>query len=145
MTVTIFSELHFLFLSSVAQSCPTLCDAMNCSVPGFPVYHQQIDLTWAKVELPSTGNVTTIKFIKKWKVSHGKHPSKLFFPLLTIVKIGFRKTIHCFKSIPVPETQESIRFLNIKSNITDKNAVNLMLVSSQWQKCHHSSRHHIHV
>ena len=24
---------------SVAQSCPTLCDPMNCSRPGFPVHH----------------------------------------------------------------------------------------------------------
>ena len=27
-------------LSSVAQSCPTLCDPMNCSMPGLPVHHQ---------------------------------------------------------------------------------------------------------
>ena len=26
--------------SSVAQSCPTLCDPMNCSTPGLPVHHQ---------------------------------------------------------------------------------------------------------
>ena len=26
--------------SSVAQSCATLCDAMNCSTPGLPVHHQ---------------------------------------------------------------------------------------------------------
>ena len=26
--------------SSVTQSCPTLCDPMNCSMPGFPVHHQ---------------------------------------------------------------------------------------------------------
>ena len=26
--------------SSVTQSCPTLCDHMNCSMPDFPVYHQ---------------------------------------------------------------------------------------------------------
>ena len=26
--------------SSVAQSCPTLCDPMNCSMPGLPVQHQ---------------------------------------------------------------------------------------------------------
>ena len=25
--------------SSVAQSCETLCDPMNCSMPGLPVYH----------------------------------------------------------------------------------------------------------
>ena len=24
---------------SVAQLCPTLCDPMNCSMPGFPVFH----------------------------------------------------------------------------------------------------------
>ena len=26
--------------SSVAQSCPALCDPMDCSIPGFPVHHQ---------------------------------------------------------------------------------------------------------
>ena len=26
--------------SSVAQSCPTLCDPMDCSTPCFPVHHQ---------------------------------------------------------------------------------------------------------
>ena len=26
--------------SSLTQSCPTLCDPMDCSMPGFPVYHQ---------------------------------------------------------------------------------------------------------
>ena len=26
--------------SSVAQSCPTLCDPMNCSTIGFPAHHQ---------------------------------------------------------------------------------------------------------
>ena len=30
--------------SSVAQSCPTLCDLMDCSTPGFPVYHQLPEL-----------------------------------------------------------------------------------------------------
>ena len=27
-------------LSSVTQSCPTFCDPMDCSTPGFPVHHQ---------------------------------------------------------------------------------------------------------
>ena len=31
--------------SSVAQSCPTLCDPMDCSTPGFPVHHQLMELT----------------------------------------------------------------------------------------------------
>ena len=29
---------------SVAQLCPTLCDPMNCSTPGFPVHHQLPEL-----------------------------------------------------------------------------------------------------
>ena len=35
--------------SSVAQSCPTLCDPMDCSTPGFPVYHQLPELTQTHV------------------------------------------------------------------------------------------------
>ena len=31
--------------SSVAQLCPTLCDLMNCSMPGLPVHHQLLELT----------------------------------------------------------------------------------------------------
>ena len=31
--------------SSVAQSCPTLCEPMNCSTPGLPVYHQLPEFT----------------------------------------------------------------------------------------------------
>ena len=29
--------------SSVAQSCPTLCNPMDCSTPGFPVHHQLLE------------------------------------------------------------------------------------------------------
>ena len=32
--------LYLLQFSSVAQSCPTLCDPMNRSTPGLPVHHQ---------------------------------------------------------------------------------------------------------
>ena len=35
--------------SSVAQSCPTLCDLMNCSTPGLPVHHQLPECTQTHV------------------------------------------------------------------------------------------------
>ena len=35
--------------SSVAQSCPTLCDPMNRSTPGIPVYHQLPEFTQTHV------------------------------------------------------------------------------------------------
>ena len=31
--------------SSVSQSCPALCDPMNCSTPGLPVHHQLPEFT----------------------------------------------------------------------------------------------------
>ena len=35
--------------SSVAQSCPTLCDPMSCSTPGLPVHHQLPEFTQTHV------------------------------------------------------------------------------------------------
>ena len=40
--------LYFLF-SSVAQSCPALCDPTDCSTPGFPVHHQLPELAQTHV------------------------------------------------------------------------------------------------
>ena len=37
-----FSLVQF---GSVAQSCPTLCDPMNCSTPGLPVHHKLPEFT----------------------------------------------------------------------------------------------------
>ena len=36
------SSVHF---SSVTQSCPTLCNPMNCSTPGLPVHHHLPEFT----------------------------------------------------------------------------------------------------
>ena len=35
--------------SSVAQSCLTLCNPMDCSIPGFPVHHQLSELAQTHV------------------------------------------------------------------------------------------------
>ena len=37
--------IYSVQFSSIAQSCPTLCDPMNCSMPGLPVHHQLPELT----------------------------------------------------------------------------------------------------
>ena len=42
----LFSSVQF---SSVAQSCPTLCDPMNRSTPGFPVHHHLPEFTQTHV------------------------------------------------------------------------------------------------
>ena len=40
---------HSIQISSVAQSCPTLCDPMHCSTPGLPVHHQLSEFTQTHV------------------------------------------------------------------------------------------------
>ena len=46
----IFSQLQDIFqFSSVAQLCPTLCDPMNCRMPGLPVHHQLPEFTHTHV------------------------------------------------------------------------------------------------
>ena len=39
------SEKGSVQFCSVAQSCPTLCDPMDCSTPGLPVHHQLPEFT----------------------------------------------------------------------------------------------------
>ena len=46
-TIIIFSSVQF---SSVIQSCPTLCDPMDCSTPGFPIHHQLPECDWESIE-----------------------------------------------------------------------------------------------
>ena len=40
---------HVVQFSSVAQSCPTLRDPVNCSTSGFPVHHQLPEFTHTHV------------------------------------------------------------------------------------------------
>ena len=39
--------------SSVAQSCPTLCNPMNRSMPGLPIHHQLLEFTQTHIHLVS--------------------------------------------------------------------------------------------
>ena len=54
-TFAIASSSHTLWyipkvqFSSVAQSCPTLCDPVGCSTPGLPVHHQLPEFTQTHV------------------------------------------------------------------------------------------------
>ena len=40
---------QYSLVSSVAQSCPTLCNPMDCSMPGFPDHHRLSELTCTHV------------------------------------------------------------------------------------------------
>ena len=45
----IYTMEYSVQFSSVAQSCPTLCNPMNCSTPGLPVHHHLPEFTQTHV------------------------------------------------------------------------------------------------
>ena len=46
-------HVQFIQFSSVTQLCPTLCDPMNCTTPGFRVHHQLPEFTQTHVHCVS--------------------------------------------------------------------------------------------
>ena len=94
---------------SVAQSCPTLYDPMDCSIPGLPVYHQLPEFTQTHVHwvsdailtfilccpllllpsiFPSTGDfskgsVPRIRWPKYWSFSFSICPSNEYSGLIS--------------------------------------------------------------
>ena len=49
LKLILFSEDKVVTCCSIAQSCPTLCDFMDYSTPGFRVYHQLPELAQTHV------------------------------------------------------------------------------------------------
>ena len=49
MPFAFLEGLHSVQFSSVTQSCPTLCDPMNCSTSGLPVHHKLPEVTQTHV------------------------------------------------------------------------------------------------
>ena len=59
-----WTQLKWLQFSSVVQSCPTLCDPMNCSTPDLPVHHH----------LPKFTQITSIESVMPSSMLHAKLP-----------------------------------------------------------------------
>ena len=106
-------DFHVRLFSSVAQSCPTLCNPMNCSTPGLPDHHQLTEFTQTHVHrvgdaiqpshplssllLPSifprirvfaNELVLRIRWPKDWTFSFSISPSNEYSGLISF-KIGF--------------------------------------------------------
>ena len=54
-SIRVFPMSQLIQFSSVAQSCLTLFDPMNCSTPGLPVHHQLLELAQTHVHQVSDG------------------------------------------------------------------------------------------
>ena len=71
--------------SSVAQLCPILCDPMDCSMPGFPVHHQLLQLAHTHVHQVSDAiqpahPLTSLLLFQSFPVSES-FPMSQFFAL----------------------------------------------------------------
>ena len=79
------SILSFRF-SSVAQSCPNICDPMDCNTPGFPVHHQFPELAQCPCPLSQWYHPTISSSIIPFSSclqsfpASGSFPMSQFFP-----------------------------------------------------------------
>ena len=72
---------------SVAQSCPTLCHPMNCSMPGLPVHHQ----------LPEFTQLTSIKSVMPSSHLILGHPLLLLLPIPPSIKVFSNESTLCMR------------------------------------------------
>ena len=64
------THVFLVQFSSVAQSCPTLCDPMDCSMPGLPVHHQLLlPSIFPSIRVLSNEWVLRIRWPKYWSFS----------------------------------------------------------------------------
>ena len=80
--------------SSVAQSCPTLCDPMNRSTPGLPVHHQLLE-SWSETNCGSERDFH-MDFILSiiWVMSYMLSPSNPV-NLSQVLSSGSLLSSHC--------------------------------------------------
>ena len=66
-------------VSSVAQSCPTFCDPIDCSTPGFPVHHQLPEITQTHVHPTTSSSVFPFSSCLQSFPGSGSFPLSQFF------------------------------------------------------------------
>ena len=68
-----FIDQSFVCVAAAAakslQSCPTLCDAMNCSTPGLPVHHQLLEFTQTHVHRVGDVIQPIDNFQRNWRTT----------------------------------------------------------------------------
>ena len=72
---------------SVAQSCPTLCDPMACSMTGFPVLHYLLD--FAQIQVHWAGNAI--------QPSHPLLPLLLLSSIFPSIRVFSSELAFCIK------------------------------------------------
>ena len=77
--------MWWIQFSSVTQLCLPLCNPMDCSMPGFPVYHQLLELAHTHVPWVGDAIQTILSSISPFSClqsfpASGSFPMSQFFP-----------------------------------------------------------------
>ena len=120
--------------SSVAQSCPTLCDPMNRSTPGLPVHHQLPEFT------QTHGHRVGVAI----QPSHLCHPLLLLPPIPPSIRVFSNESILCMRwpmywsfSLSISPSNEHPGLISFRMDWLDLLAVQGTLKSLLQ---HHSSK-----
>ena len=73
--------------SSITQSCPTLCDPMNCSTPGLPVHHHLPEFT--QTHFHRVGDAI--------QPSHPHRPLLLLSPFPPSIRVFSSESVLCIR------------------------------------------------
>ena len=83
------SPISSVQFSSIAQSCLTLCDPMNCSTSGLPVHHQLPEFTQTHVHRVGDAIQPSHPLLSPWQIM------SLLFNMLSSLVIAFLQKRKC--------------------------------------------------
>ena len=102
--------------SSVAQSCPALCDPMNRSTPGLPVHHQFPEFTHSHVQ----------PFVTPWTAAHQASLSSVQFSSVQFSSVQLLSRVQLFATPWIAARQAFLSITNSRSSLRLKSLESVM-------------------
>ena len=112
---------------SVTQSCPTLCDPMNCSTPGLHVHHQLLEFTQTHVHRVSDAI----------QPSHPLLSPLLLLPIPPSIRVFSNESTLCMRWPSISPSKDHPELISFRMDWLDLLAVQETLKSLLQ---HHSSK-----
>ena len=116
--------------SSVAQSCPTLCDPMNCSMPGLPVHHQLPEFTQTHVHWVGDA-IQPSHPLLSLLLPPSIFPSIRVFPNESALRIRWPK--YRSFSFNISPSNEHLGLISFRMDWLDLLAVQLVILNSKYK------------
>ena len=122
---------------SVPKSCPTLCNPMGCSTPGFPVHHQLLELAQTRVHRVSDA-IQPSHPLSSPSLLFSVFPSIRVFSKESALHRGIWKRLN--RAWPMVNTQLVLAFITggglFKPHVTEHSsqARNLTQTIQEWIK-----------